>query len=434
MEMKNYEQMDEKVYYEKLENGLQVYLMPKAGFNKTYATFTTKYGSIDNHFVPLGENELKRVPDGIAHFLEHKLFEKEDYDVFQKFSAAGASSNAFTSFTRTCYLFSTTTEVETNLNTLLDFVQAPYFTQETVEKEKGIIEEEIKMYDDNADFKAYFGILSNLFVNHPIKIDIAGTVQSIYDITADDLHVCYDTFYHPSNMILFVVGDIQPENLMTHIKANQDAKDYTQAPEIKRNFPVEPVHVARAEHEVKMQVRTPKVFVGVKGEVGAQATPREALVTDMALDVLLEMMFGGSSDYFEKALADGLVNDSFGFEASHEPAFSFVLIGSDTTKPDEFTKSVKEELLAASVLALNVEEFERMKRKKIGRFLSALNSVEFIANRFTEYAFDDLSLFDVVGVLEEMTIDHVREVAKTYFKADRMTVFKITPESNSFSS
>jgi len=180
MEIKVFEQMDEAVYYEKLNNGLQVYLMPKTGFNKTYATFTTKYGSIDNHFIPLGENEPIHVPDGIAHFLEHKLFEKEDYDVFQKFSATGASSNAFTSFTRTCYLFSTTSEVETNLTTLLDFVQAPYFTEETVEKEKGIIEEEIKMYADNADFKAYFGVLNNLYVNHPIKIDIAGTVESIY--------------------------------------------------------------------------------------------------------------------------------------------------------------------------------------------------------------------------------------------------------------
>lgn len=428
MEIKKYEQMDELVYYEKLDNGLQVYLMPKAGFNKTYATFTTKYGSIDNHFVPLGKEELVRVPDGIAHFLEHKLFEKEDYDVFQKFSEAGASSNAFTSFTRTCYLFSTTTEVWRNLNTLLDFVQAPYFTPETVEKEKGIIEEEIKMYDDNADFKAYFGVLNNLFVNHPIKIDIAGTVESIYKITADDLQLCYDTFYHPSNMILFVVGDIDPQNLLAQIKANQDAKDYSDAPKIKRSNPVEPVHVAKSESFVKMAVSTPKVFVGVKGDVSTEVSPREALATDMALDVLLEMMFGESSDYYEHALAEGLVNSSFGFESSNELLFSYALIGSDTTKPDELATSIKKELLAASTLKLNEEEFERMKRKKIGRFLSALNSVEFIANRFTEYAFDGLSLFDMVDVLEAMTVDHVQEVAKNYFKEDRITVFKIMPE------
>ncbi|MCL2560685.1 MAG: insulinase family protein [Turicibacter sp.] len=428
MQMKRYEQMDETVYYEQLANGLQVYVMPKAGFNKTYATFTTKYGSIDNHFVPLGGEELVQVPDGIAHFLEHKLFEKEDYDVFQKFSASGASSNAFTSFTRTCYLFSTTSEVETNLTTLLDFVQAPYFTAETVEKEKGIIEEEIKMYDDNADFKVYFGTLNNLFVNHPIKIDIAGTVASIYEITAEDLQLCYDTFYHPSNMVLFVVGDVEPESVMAHIKDNQDAKAYEAAPEIKRYFPDDPVQVAVPHREVQMQVSVPKVYVGVKGRVAPDETAYEALEKDMAMDVLLEMMFGGSSDYFEKALDEELANESFGFESSHGLSFSFAFIGGDSTKPDALAASIKDELLAVSSRTLDVAEFERMKRKKIGRFLSALNSVEFIANRFTEYAFDGLSLFDVVDVLEKMTVDQVEAVAATYFKEDAMTVFKIMPK------
>jgi len=428
MEIKVFEQMDEKVYYEKLDNGLQVYLMPKAGFNKTYATFTTKYGSIDNHFVPLGKDEQVRVPDGIAHFLEHKLFEKEDYDVFQKFSAAGASSNAFTSFTRTCYLFSTTSEVETNLGTLLDFVQAPYFTEETVEKEKGIIEEEIKMYDDNADFKAYFGVLNNLYVNHPIKIDIAGTVESIYEITADDLHICYDTFYHPSNMILFVVGDINPETLIDVIRVNQDVKGYADAPDIKRFFPEEPAHVATPEREVKMQVSTPKVFVGTKGVIDDKMSPKGMLKTDQALDVLLEMLFGSSSDYYEQILADELANETFGFEASHEPDASFCLVGGDTFKPDELAASIKDKLLSVACCELNEDEFLRIKRKKIGQFLSALNSVEFIANRFTEYAFNGLTLFDVVEILEDLQVTDIEMIAKNYFKNDRLTVFKIMPE------
>jgi len=428
VDIKNFEQMDEKVYYEKLNNGLQVYLMPKAGFNKTYATFTTKYGSIDNHFVPLGKDEPIRVPDGIAHFLEHKLFEKEDYDVFQKFSAAGASSNAFTSFTRTCYLFSTTSEVEKNLATLLDFVQAPYFTPETVEKEKGIIEEEIKMYNDNADFKAYFGVLNNMYVNHPIKIDIGGTVESIYEITANDLHVCYDTFYHPSNMILFVVGDIDPEQLINVIRENQDAKGYDDAPQIKRFFPEEPDHVNTAESEEKMQISTPKVFVGVKGVVCDKASPKELLKIDLALDVLLEMLFGNSSDYYEHILDEGLANDSFGFESSHEPDASFCLIGGDSNKPDELAASIKKRLLSVAGIELNEDEFMRIKRKKTGQFLAALNSVEFIANRFTEYAFNGLSLFDVVTELEELKATHASEVATNYFKGDRLAIFKIVPE------
>ena len=428
MEIKVFEQMDEKVYYEKLNNGLQVYLMPKSGFNKTYATFTTKYGSIDNHFVPLGKEEPIRVPDGIAHFLEHKLFEKEDYDVFQKFSAAGASSNAFTSFTRTCYLFSTTSEVEKNLVTLLDFVQAPYFTPDSVEKEKGIIEEEIKMYNDNADFKAYFGILNNLYVNHPIKIDIGGTVESIYKITADDLHVCYDTFYHPSNMILFVVGDIDPDSLINVIRENQDAKGYDDAPQIKRFFPEEPDYVAIAESEEKMQVSTPKVFVGVKGVVSDKDSPKKLLKIDLALDILLEMLFGNSSDYYEHILAEGLANDSFGFESSHEPDASFCLIGGDTSEPDELAASIKKRLLSVAGIELNEDEFMRIKRKKIGQFLAALNSVEFIANRFTEYAFNGLSLFDVVTELEDLKATEASEVATNYFKGDRLAIFKIIPE------
>ena len=428
MEIEVIDLMNEKVYYERLNNGLQVYLIPKIGFNKTYATFTTKYGSIDNHFVPLGKEEGVHVPDGIAHFLEHKLFEKEDYDVFQKFSAAGASSNAFTSFTRTCYLFSTTSEIETNLKILLDFVQEPYFTEETVEKEKGIIEEEIKMYNDNADFKAYFGVLNNLYVNHPIKIDIAGTLESIYKITADDLQLCYDTFYHPSNMILFVVGDIDPESLIKFIRENQDAKGYDDASHIKRFFPDEPDHVAMAFREVKMQVSTPKVFVGIKGVVCDKMSPKELLKIDLALDVLLEMLFGSSSDYYEQILDEGLANDTFGFEASHEPDASFCMIGGDSKMPDELAASIKKRLLSIVGVDLNEDEFMRIKRKKTGQFLSALNSVEFIANRFTEYAFIGLSLFDVVEMLEDLQVSDAYNVAENYFKDDRLTIFKIMPE------
>jgi len=430
MEVKTYEQLGEKVYYEKLDNGLQVYLMPKAGFNKTYATFTTKYGSIDNHFVPLHRAEPTLVPDGIAHFLEHKLFEKEDYDVFNKFSEAGASSNAFTSFSRTCYLFSTTSDVETNLNTLLDFVQFPYFTEETVEKEKGIIEEEIKMYEDNADFKAYFGVLNNLYVNHPIKIDIAGTVESIYKITANDLHVCYNTFYHPSNMILFVVGDIDPKALIEVIKVNQDLKDYKEAPEIKRLFPEEPCEVAIPEKTVHMQVSTPKVMVGVKGEVDKNKSSQKLAKELWALDILLEMLVGTSTSYYEQITRDGLTNDSFAFDATHEKDYSYCFIGGDSNHPEELANSVKARLRSASSLDLDKEAFLRTKRKKIGQLLSAFNSVEFIANSFTEHAFAGLSLFELSGLLEELELKDVKAFADDYFLEERMTVFTILPKDD----
>ena len=427
MEVQKFNQMDETLYYEMLPNGLQVYLVPKAGFNKTYATFTTKYGSIDNHFTPLGKTEPIRVPDGIAHFLEHKLFEKVDYDVFQKFSAAGASSNAFTSFTRTAYLFQTTSDVKQNLTTLLDFVQEPYFTEETVEKEKGIIEEEIKMYEDNADFKAYFGLLNNMYANNPIKIDIAGTVDSIYQITADDLQVCYDTFYHPSNMILFVVGDIEPESIMNLVRDNQAAKNYPKAPEIKRIFPEEPTPVACSEKTVTMPVGTPKVFVGVKGEINKQDSASILLKTDLALDILMDLVFGTSTDYYESLIEQELANDTFSYESTHEPESSFCFVGTDTNKPKEFIDNVKARILEIPNFDFNEVDFERIKRKKIGQFLVALNSVEFIANRFTEYAFNGVNLFNAVTILEDLSLIDIDGIARNYFKPEQITVFTIMP-------
>lgn len=226
MNKTEYEQINETLYHEVLPNGLTVYLLPKNDYHKTYGLFSTNYGSIDNEFIPYGEKEKVKVPDGIAHFLEHKLFEKEDGDVFQLFGKQGASANAFTSFTKTSYLFSTTDQVEKNLTTLIDFVQAPYFTEETVNKEKGIIGQEIQMYEDDPNWRMFFGILNNLYPTHPLHIDIAGTVESIDKITAQDLYTCYRTFYQPSNMVLFVVGKMEPEKLMKLIRENQEAKKF----------------------------------------------------------------------------------------------------------------------------------------------------------------------------------------------------------------
>src|SRR5699024_5710194 len=206
MHKKSYPLLNETLYEEILANGLKVLLLPKKNFHKTYGLFSTNYGSIDNKFGYAGE-DLQQVPDGIAHFLEHKMFEKKEGDAFQLFGKLGASANAFTSFTRTSYLFSATENIKKNLLTLLDFVQDPYFTEETVEKEKGIIGQEIQMYQDDPNWRLFFGILQNLYPKHPLHIDIAGTIASIEKITAADLYRCYQVFYHPANMTLFVVGN-----------------------------------------------------------------------------------------------------------------------------------------------------------------------------------------------------------------------------------
>jgi len=221
MDKKTYPEIDEVIYTKKLDNGLSVFLLPRMEMEKTYSIFTTNYGSIDQKFLPLGEKEMVTVPDGVAHFLEHKLFEKEDGDVFADFGRLGASANAFTSFTKTAYLFSATNHIEENVETLIDFVQDPYFTEQTVEKEKGIISQEIKMYDDQSDWQSFMGTIKAMFKNHPVNIDIAGTVDSIMKITKDDLYTCYNTFYHPENMSLFIIGNMDAEKISQLIEKNQ---------------------------------------------------------------------------------------------------------------------------------------------------------------------------------------------------------------------
>ncbi|MCY8199263.1 insulinase family protein [Bacillus subtilis] len=422
-----YEQLQETLYHEKMSNGLDVYVLPKKGFNKTYAVFTTKYGSIDNRFVPLGKNEMVHVPDGIAHFLEHKLFEKADGDVFQDFSKQGASANAFTSFTRTAYLFSSTSNVERNLETLIDFVQDPYFTEKTVEKEKGIIGQEINMYDDNPDWRLYFGVIENMYKEHPVRIDIAGTVESISHITKDLLYECYETFYHPSNMLLFIVGPVDPEAIVSQVRENQGKKPYTDQPEIKREEVKEQEAVFRKEKEIKMNVQGPKCLVGLKSK-NPFKLGKELLKHELSMNLLLEALFGKSSAQYESLYEKGYIDETFSFDFTAEYGFGFAAIGGDTPEPDQLAEDISSMLLRAGEL-ITAEKIELARKKKIGTFLKALNSPEYIANQFTRYAFLDMSLFDVVTVLEQITLEDVQNVIQEEIAADRLTVCKVVPKS-----
>ncbi|OZM58633.1 peptidase M16 [Lottiidibacillus patelloidae] len=422
-----FEQLNETLYYEKLENGLDVYILPKEGFNKTYATFTTKYGSIDNHFVPLKEKDAIRVPDGIAHFLEHKLFEKEDGDVFQSFSKQGASANAFTSFTRTAYLFSSTSNVLPNLETLLDFVQEPYFTDQTVEKEKGIIGQEIRMYDDNADTRLFYGLIGNMYHNHPVKIDIAGTIESISETTKEHLYQCYETFYHPSNMLLFVVGPVNPNEYFSFIKENQQKKQFEKEQPIQRFFENEPEAVVKAKSEIKMPIQTPKCMIGYKAKK-PNRKGNELLKHELTANVALDMLFGQSSPHYTMLYEKGLIDDSFSFDYTEEYGFGFAMIGGDTTDPDGFEKAIKNIIAEQKANGFDEKVLDRIRKKKIGSFLRALNSPEYIANQFTRYKFNDMDLFAIVNVLESMTIKDVNDVLHVLFEKDRETVFTIMPK------
>ncbi|MCM3704130.1 MULTISPECIES: EF-P 5-aminopentanol modification-associated protein YfmH [Cytobacillus] len=428
MEKINFDQLQEELYHEKLENGLDVFILPKKGFNKTYATFTTKYGSIDNHFLPPGKEEFVKVPDGIAHFLEHKLFEKEDGDVFQQFSKQGASANAFTSFTRTAYLFSSTSNVEMNLETLIDFVQDPYFTEKTVEKEKGIIGQEITMYDDNPDWRLYFGLIENMFKNHPVKIDIAGTIESISHITKDMLYECYETFYHPSNMLLFIVGPVDPNQIMSQVRDNQSKKDYKEIPEIKRQFEEEPSESAKKKKVLEMNVQTSKCLVGIKSSTANQSG-KEMLKNELSLNVLLDIFFGKSSEHYSSLYSEGLIDDTFSFDYTQEQGFGFAMVGGDTNDPDRLAEALQKMLLDAREKgAISQETLNRTKKKKIGAFLRAVNSPEYIANQFTRYAFNEMDLFDVVPTLESITLEDVEKAAGNLISEERFTVCQVVPK------
>ncbi|HEX6923088.1 MAG TPA: pitrilysin family protein [Bacillales bacterium] len=426
MEQLAFKQLKETVYHEKLDNGLEVFVLPKPDFHKTFVTFTTKYGSIDNAFVPLKGEEKIEVPDGIAHFLEHKMFEKEDGDVFQHFSKQGAAANAFTSFTRTAYLFSATSNVKKNLETLVDFVQAPYFTQETVEKEKGIIGQEIRMYDDNPDWRLFFGLIENMYHHHPVKIDIAGTEESIADITKDLLYTCYETFYHPSNMLLFVVGPVDPEEIIPFVKENQAQKNYEDQPPVERFTEEEPKEVARVKRVLEMPVQTSKCLIGFK-EKDPGRRGKDMLRHELAVNVLLDLMLGSSTENYEALYDDGLIDETFSFDYTEEDHFGFTMIGGDTKDPDALEKRLFSMIAEFKQQPLDETAIERVKKKKIGSFLQALNAPEFIANQFTRYEFNGMDLFDIVPVLEEMTTDDLKQVLDEHFDEACFTVCQVRP-------
>lgn len=415
-----YDHLQETLYFEVMDNGLHVYVLPKPGFQKTFATFATKYGSIDNHFKVEGEEEIK-VPDGIAHFLEHKMFEKEDGDVFTKFSSHGASANAFTSFEQTVYLFSATEHIYDNLETLIDFVQAPYFTDQSVDKEKGIIGQEINMYQDNPDWRSYFGLIEALYSKHPVHIDIAGTVESISTITKETLYTCYNAFYHPSNMLLFVVGGVEPQKVFDIVRKNQSDKDYKPQGNIERIFEQEPAGVAQERREARLAVSLPKFLFGFK-EKKTGLTGPELLRHDLESKLMLDLLLGSSTQLYQKLYDEELISDSFGHEYNSSHHYAFSAIGGDTKDPDRLLSRIREEIEAVKASGFAEEHFERARKKKIGGYLRMLNSPENIAHEFTRHRFRGSDLFEVLPVYESITLEDVNRRLREHTDWGQMAV------------
>ncbi|MUG45622.1 EF-P 5-aminopentanol modification-associated protein YfmH [Paenibacillus woosongensis] len=420
MEVITHERLKETVYRETMDNGLQVYVLPKPGFQKTYATFSTKYGSIDNHFRVEGEDETK-VPDGIAHFLEHKMFEEPEGDIFAKFASLGASANAFTSFEQTVYLFSATENVMENIETLVNFVQNPYFTDQNVEKEKGIIGQEIGMYQDNPDWRVYFGLIEAMYAVHPVHIDIAGTVESISTITKETLYKCYDAFYHPSNMLLFVVGGVDPEEVFSLVRSNQAKKSYPPQGEIQRLFDTEPNEVHEKRKVIKLPVSLPKCLFGFK-ETNIGISGEALLRRDLALKLALDLLIGSSTKLYQKLYDMDLISDSFGHEFNSNPNYAFSAIGGDTKDPDRLLEIFTEEAKLILASGFQSDDFERARKKKIGGYLRMLNSPENIAHEFTRYRFRGGDLFSVLPIYESLTLEEVNNRLREHMDWNQLAV------------
>lgn len=424
-----YPSINETLYTGILDNGLEVTLLPKPDFHKTYGLFTTNYGSIDNEFIPLGHDSFTKVPDGIAHFLEHKLFEKEDEDVFQKFGRQGASSNAFTSFTRTSYLFSSTDNTLENIQTLIDFVQDPYFTEESVNKEKGIIGQEIQMYQDDPNWRLYFGILNNLYPKHPLHIDIAGTEESISHITAEDLYLCYNTFYHPSNMNIFIVGKMDPEQLMQFIIDNQNQKEFVKAQPIERRFPVENAKDIIKEDQINLSVSRPKAIVGLKGLDDVPEDGFERLKYQTTLQLLLQLLFGDTSESYLSMYNEGLIDDSFSFEFTLDRSFHFADFSTDTNEPERFANQMINLILKSKDSSeLTERNLNLAKRKMMGKHLKSLDSLEYIANQFSGAKFGDTTLFDLAEIIDSIELEDLLAAQEAFVRPEGLSRFFIYPK------
>lgn len=420
MNKQYYELIDETVYESQMDNGLKLFIIPKKGFQKTFVTYTTQFGSLDHKFKPLGNNEFVTVPDGVAHFLEHKLFEKEEGDLFTEFAEDNAQVNAFTSFDRTSYLFSATSNVEKNILRLMNMVETPYFTEATVEKEKGIIAEEIKMYQEQPGYKLMFNTLRAMYSEHPVRVDIAGSVESIYNITKDDLYLCYKTFYHPSNMVMFVVGDVDPEKINNLVSEHEAKRELSDQPEIVRDPHVEPNEVQQETILEEMNIQIPRLMLGFKN-IPPEGSKEMFMKRDLEMTFFFEMVLGEETDFYQKLLNDDLIDDTFGYQFVMEPTYSFSLITSSTPDPSQLKQLLLDELKSKVGNLEDEEAFELLKKQFIGEFISSLNSPEYIANQYTKLYFEGVSLFNMLDIVDSITLDSINNASQKSLNFNQIT-------------
>lgn len=403
------------------KSGLEVYIVPKK-MATSYALFGTKFGSIDNHFIVDGEEIV--LPDGIAHFLEHKMFEQEDgTDAFLRYAKTGANANAYTTFERTCYLFSATENFYESLEILLDFVSHPYFTEATVQKEMGIIGQEIRMYDDNPGWQLYFGMLTGLYHANTVRIDTAGTTETISHITPELLHTAYRAFYDPHNMILSLSGDIDPERVNTICdKYLQESEK----PSVTRLYPDEPKSIFRERVSKQLEVSMPMFAVGIKDNIKTE-NGEELMKKQACYDILLDMLFGKSSPFYSRVYESGRIDSSFSFDYECSKTFGHAMLSGASYEPEEVYALIREEFENAKKNGLDKEAFERIHRASYAQTLRAFNSTEDIAGEMLIYRFEGFDMLDYPQLVASVTFEDVCALLDTAFQPDEFVLSTILP-------
>lgn len=421
----NYPKLNETIYFEQLDNGLSVYLLPKKGFNRTYVTLSTKLGSVVGDLYK--DNQKIEIPMGIAHFLEHKLFDQEGSDVSLKFALNQAQVNAFTQHNRTTYLFSCTDHLDKNIATLLDFVLHPIFTKEGIEKEKGIITQEIKMYEDNANTVSYVGLLKNMYKEHPVREDILGTVDSIKKIDKEKLDFIHSVFYNPKNMVLFATGHLDVEQTMQTIKKNVAGHKDHVSDIIVTDVKAESYEVNKKTSTVEKDIIMPSPLLGIK-------LPKEIyqandiMKKELIISILMDLLFGKSSDLYKDFLSKGYINDTFGMDITLDETYGYIMIGSDTYYPDELLEELLNIFRNLNQFIIDPVAFKRTKKQVVGGFIHALNSLEYIAHQFTNYHYLNTSLFSVLDVASEITIDDIKNIIPNFTKENSYSTIKLQPK------
>ena len=400
--------LGETTYITKLDNGLTVYICKKEGFEKKIGLFGTKYGSLTNDFVDITTGKRIKVPDGIAHFLEHKLFEKEGANALDLFSKMGVSSNAYTSFDQTVFFFETIDKFKDSIEMLVKLIKEPYFTDENVEKEQGIIAQEIKMYDDDPNFTVYFNTLRAMYKNHPIRIDIAGTVESISHINKELLYTCYNTFYSPQNMFFIVVGDVDVESTINLIEENIEKyeKNSTNNVTIQKYMVDEPNEINQKEISKNMDIYMPLLCIGYKLNIVNQY---ENIKRQIICEIISDLYFSKITDFYKKEYEKGALSDEISFDYEGSDNFSHVIISTSSVKIDELKEDLIEYLKKIKKEDVNSHDYELIKRKKIG-------STEFMADNLNnsyriiiDHALYGGELYLDINILNQITHSDVKD-------------------------